>query len=132
MHELKWVSDETVVVLVLVALCISVILAWMRFPKRGTLELTRWRRTASLLGLVGNTLSFGLLLGFLVLALLARYHNSNYFHLLWAFSFLFWIGFSLTTAVCGVFGRGIARLLVTANGIALASLWYMLGLANSP
>ncbi len=127
-----WGSDETVVVLVVLALTVSVIVAWVRFPQHGTPDVTRWRRTASLVGLVGNTLSLGLLLGFLVLALLAKYRNSNYVHLLWAFSFLFWIGFSFATAVCGAFGRGLARLLVTANGIALASLWYVLGLANSP
>ena len=132
MHKLMWGSDETVFLLVVLALTVSVIVAWVRFLKHGTPELTRWRRRTSLVGLVGNTFSLGLLLGFLVLALLAKYHNSSYVHLLWLFSFLFWIGFSFATAVCGVFGRGVARLLVTANGFALASLWYVLGLANSP
>jgi hypothetical protein len=39
---------------------------------------------------------------------------------------------SLATVLLGAFGRGVARFLVTANGVVLAILWYFLGLANSP
>jgi len=51
---------------------------------------------------------------------------------LWAFDFLLWIVISFATVLLGAFGRGVSGFLVMANGVALAFLWYLLGLANSP
>lgn len=131
MYQLMWTSDEALVVLPLASVCASLTLAWWRFRSGANLTLSRWRRVVLGCGLVGNTASLALLLSFLLLTLLVKHGMSRYTHLLWAFSFLFWIAFSLGTVPCGAFGRGISRLLVMANGVVLAFLWYMLGLANS-
>jgi hypothetical protein len=132
MHQLTWISDAAIFVLVVAALCASLVIAWWRFPSRNQSSLTQWRQVVLRFGLIGNTLSIALLCSFLVLALLVKYGRSNYSHWLWAFSFLFWIAFSLATVLFGAFGRGVSRSLVMANGVVLACLWYLLGLANSP
>lgn len=132
MHQLTWTSDAAIFVLVVAALCASLVIAWWRFPSRNEPSLTRWRQVVLSFGLIGNTLSIALLCSFLVLALLVKYGKSNYSHWLWAFSFLFWIALSLATVLFGAFGRGLSRPLVMANGVVLACLWYLLGLANSP
>ena len=124
-------SDEALFVLLVGSLCASLIFAWWRFRRGANLTLSRWRRVVLGCGLVGNTASLAVLLSFLVLTLLVKHGMSRYAHLLWAFSFLFWIALSLGTVPCGAFGRGISRFLVMANGVVLAFLWYMLGLANS-
>jgi hypothetical protein len=131
MYQLMWISDAALVVLPLASLCASLIFAWRLFRRGENLTLSRWRRMVLGCGLVGNTASLVLLLSFLALTLLVKHGMSKYAHLLWAFSFLFWIALSLGTVPCGAFGRGISRFLVMANGVVLAFLWYMLGLANS-
>jgi len=95
-------------------------------------SLARWREVVLRSGLIGNTLSIALLCSFLVVALLAKYGNPKASRLLGAFDFFFGIALSLATVLFGVFGRGVSRLLVIANGVVLAFLWYLLGLANSP
>ncbi len=130
MHELTWSSDATIFVLVVAAVLVSLLTAW--WFARDQSSLSSWRRVVFRSGLIGNTLSISLLCIFLVFALLVNIGNPTYPHLLWAFSFLFWIVLSLATSVLGLFGRGIPRFLVMANGIVLAALWYVLGLANSP
>lgn len=132
MHRLTWTSDAIIFVLVVAAVCASLMIAWWRFPNKNQPSLTRWREVVLRFGLIGNTLSIGLLCSFLVLALLSKYGASRSLQLLGAFSFLFWIAFSLATVLFGAFGRGVSRLLVMANGVVLAFLWYLLGLANSP
>lgn len=133
MHQLTWTSDAIIFVLVVAAVCASLLIAWWRFPSKNQLPLTHWRQLVLRFGLIGNTLSIALLCSFLFLALLAKYGVSrSSWQLLGAFSFLFCIALSLATALFGAFGRGVSRPLVMANGVVLAFLWYLLGLANSP
>ena len=122
-------SDGAAIILILIIVCVALIFAWWRRPR---LTLIRSRRIALDCGLVGNTVSLALLVIFLGLTLLVNHGMTKYSHFLWAFSFLFWIAFSVASALCGVFGRGVSRILVIANGILLAALWYIAGLANSP
>jgi hypothetical protein len=132
MHQLTWTPDATIFVLAVAAVGVSLCVAWCRSPHKNHDSLNRWRQVVFRFGLIGNTLSIALLCSFLVLALLAKYGNSKAPHLLWAFDFFFWIVFSLVTVPLGAFGRGVSRFLVMANGVVLAFLWYLLGLANSP
>jgi len=131
-HELAWASDAVIFILVVVALCVSLVVAWRRSRGDNQHSGTRWRTIALRLALTGNTLSVALLCIFLILAMLAKFGMLGASHWLWVFSFLFWIGFSLATVVLGAFGRGLSRFLVMVNGVVLACLWYVLGLANSP
>ena len=73
MHQLTWTSDAIIFVLVVVAVCASLLVAWWRFPNKNQPSLTRWRQLVLRFGLIGNTLSIALLCSFLILALLAEY-----------------------------------------------------------
>ena len=132
MYQLRWSLDDALFVLAVMVLCVSLIVTWWRFRDTRYPQLSSWRRIALRCGLLGNTVSLVLLLSFIALALFLRQAMPRYTHLLWAFSFLFWIAFSLATVLCGAFGRGGSRFLVMANGLLLTFLWYLLGLANSP
>lgn len=132
MHKLIWSSGNLLFVLVVGIVCVGLAVTWWRFRDTRYPEMIKWRRIALRSGLVGNTLSLVLLLAFLALSLFRNEAMLTHPYLRVVFSFLFWTAFSLATGLCGAFGRGGARLLVIAGGVLLASLWYLLGLANSP
>jgi len=131
MFQLAWTSEAIIFGLVVAAVCASLSIAcWKRATDLAA--LTRWRQLVMSLGLIGNMVSIVLLCVFIALAVLAKLGTTSSWRLLGAFSFLFWIAFNLASALLGAFGRGVSRSLVMANGVLLAFLWYLLGLANSP
>lgn len=131
MHKLTSSSGDLLFVLAVAAVCVTLAVAWWRFRDTRYPQMISWRRATLRSGLVGNTISLGVLLGFLTLSLFRSEAMLRHPSLQVVFSFLFWTVFSFATALGGAFGRGAARVFVMTNGVLLTSLWYLLGLANS-
>ena len=128
-------TNEAVVViaLVVVALLISTGFAW-RFYGATEVSIGPWRRRLVQLALVCNTLSL------IVYALVCGWFQyiirsgPNYRSPGFASSVSLLVTsilLSVTAVIAGLFGRGLARVLTTANGLALCLLWYMVALGTS-
>ena len=130
MHKLNWSFGDLLFVVAVSAVCIGLAAAWWRFRDTRS-QMIRWRRITLCSGLLGNTISLAVLLGFLALSLLQSEAMLRHPGLQVIFSFLFWTVFSFATALAGASGDGAARVLVMINGVLLTSIWYLLGLANS-
>jgi hypothetical protein len=131
MHQLRWSFDDLLFVLAVIIVSVSLTVTWWRFRDTRYPQMSTWRRLALRFGLFGNTASLVLLLSFIALSLFQQQAMLAQANLRLAFSFVFWVVFSSVTVLCGIFGRGGARVLVMTNCVLLTSLWYLLGLANS-
>jgi hypothetical protein len=119
------------VVLVIAALVVSTLLAWRQYQSR---KMARWRNRIVWLALLCNTLSllvYATEIGWFQFVMRSSQQPRDpgfaTSGVLLATFFLI----SFVAAVGGVFGRGIARVLTTANGVVLCVLWYLVALGTS-
>lgn len=108
----------------LVAIAVSVLIAW-RLSLSGTSDgLPPWRRHLLVLGLIGNA---GSLMGFPILifhAVRSPQVSSDIRN----YTIFFLLGFVPT--LLGAFGKAAPRVLVILNGLALTYLWLELAASS--
>ncbi len=98
---------------------------WWRFLARRNPDLIKWRRIVLLCGLTANTVSTLLFLALDIHALMIARHLAPNTDLFQLYRHFVPGEFSLSGILCGLFGKGVIRVLVICDGILITVAWMM-------
>jgi hypothetical protein len=104
-------------------------LAWWFYRNEGA-ALARWRRNVFLVALIANAVSAAVLLSFAAQTYVAS-KGVKPVDLDRAYPVLSMLGIGLLAAVLAVAGRRVSRLVLIADGLLTAVLWYLAAMAGS-
>jgi hypothetical protein len=106
-------------------------LASWQYRKEGS-SLVVWRRTMFFGGLIIVAVSTAALLVFLVHGILIQFRVAKSVDLDGSYPVLSMLIAGLLSSVLAGFGRRASRLLLMVDGLVVAYLWYLAGMAASP
>ena len=106
-------------------------LAWWQYRREGS-SLTAWRKVAFLAALVLAAVSTAILLGFLVHGILIQRYATKGVDLDGSYPVLSMLVAGLLSSVLAAFGRKASRVLLIGDGLVIAYLWFLAGMAASP
>jgi hypothetical protein len=99
--------------------------------RRDRSALVGWRRLLFLAGMVVNAVSAAVLVVFTIHAYLIS-AGAKPVDLDWIYPVFSMLGLGLLAAALASCGRGASRVMLVANGVVTAVLWYLVGMAASP
>jgi len=94
-------------------------------------KLSFWRNAAFIFGLAANGLSAAVLLAFMIHAYIAA-HGTAPVDLDRLYPIIPMFALTFLAAVCAWTGKGMARVMLAADGLLTVASWYFAALASSP